>query len=64
VAYLVAILPVAIGWGVWPAGIVALASFLTYDWSRTAPCASTCATTASGAHVPTEEGYSGYAIAS
>ena len=30
--YLLAILPVAIGWGFWPAGIAALASYLTFEF--------------------------------
>ena len=30
--YLFAILPVAIGWGFWPAGVVAFASFLTFEY--------------------------------
>jgi K+-sensing histidine kinase KdpD len=30
--YLFAILPVAIGWGFWPAGVAALASYLSFDF--------------------------------
>ena len=30
--YLFAILPVAIGWGFWPAGVVAFASYLTFEY--------------------------------
>jgi signal transduction histidine kinase len=30
--YLLAILPVAIGWGFWPAGVVAVASYLTFEY--------------------------------
>jgi K+-sensing histidine kinase KdpD len=30
--YLLAILPVAIGWGFWPAGIAALASYPTFEF--------------------------------
>jgi K+-sensing histidine kinase KdpD len=29
--YLFAVLPVAIGWGVWQAGVAALVSYLTFD---------------------------------
>ena len=30
--YLVAVVPVAIGWGFWPAGIAAVASYLTFEY--------------------------------
>ena len=30
--YLVAVVPVAIGWGFWPAGIAAVASYLAFEY--------------------------------